>query len=92
MREGFTHSNPRSLLGLHGPPDAERPFRAYGGPGAHHDYLLPQMPSCWPATASASSTTSVAAGAPGTMTTATITWESQCVTARAVIHERSLER
>src|SRR5665647_966615 len=44
MKAGFTHSTPVPLYWVsHGPQGAERLLILHGGPGAHHDYLLPQM-------------------------------------------------
>ncbi len=41
---GFTTSTPVPLYWVvHGPVDAPRLLVLHGGPGAHHDYLLPQM-------------------------------------------------
>ncbi|MDQ8154994.1 MAG: alpha/beta hydrolase [Gemmatimonadota bacterium] len=40
----FTSSTPVPLYWIaHGPADGERLLVLHGGPGAHHDYLLPQM-------------------------------------------------
>ncbi|HEY5492627.1 MAG TPA: alpha/beta hydrolase [Gemmatimonadaceae bacterium] len=44
MKAGFTRSTPVPLYWVsHGPQGAERLLILHGGPGAHHDYLLPQM-------------------------------------------------
>lgn len=44
MTTGFTRSTPVPLFWTsHGPVGAERLLVLHGGPGAHHDYLLPQM-------------------------------------------------
>ncbi len=44
MRSGFTASTPVPLYWVsHGPTGGERLLVLHGGPGAHHDYLLPQM-------------------------------------------------
>ncbi|MHB1313720.1 MAG: alpha/beta fold hydrolase [Gemmatimonadaceae bacterium] len=44
MTEGFTATTPVPLYWTrHGPADGERLLVLHGGPGAHHDYLLPQM-------------------------------------------------
>jgi proline iminopeptidase len=44
MTEGFTSTTPVPLYWTrHGPADGERLLILHGGPGAHHDYLLPQM-------------------------------------------------
>jgi len=41
---GFTHTTPVPLFwASYGPKDTERLLILHGGPGAHHDYLLPQM-------------------------------------------------
>ncbi|HEY4955885.1 MAG TPA: alpha/beta hydrolase [Gemmatimonadaceae bacterium] len=41
---GFTTSTPVPLYwARYGPPDAPKLIVLHGGPGAHHDYLLPQM-------------------------------------------------
>ncbi len=41
---GFTTSTPVPLYWVvYGPPGAPRLLVLHGGPGAHHDYLLPQM-------------------------------------------------
>ena len=41
---GFTSSTPVPLYWVsHGPTGGERLLVLHGGPGAHHDYLLPQM-------------------------------------------------
>src|SRR5688500_1924015 len=41
---GFTHSTSAPLYWCaYGPADAPRLLVIHGGPGAHHDYLLPQM-------------------------------------------------
>lgn len=41
---GFTKTTPVPLYWLsHGPAGGERLIVLHGGPGAHHDYLLPQM-------------------------------------------------
>jgi len=41
---GFTTTTPVPLYWTaHGPANAERLLILHGGPGAHHDYLLPQM-------------------------------------------------
>jgi len=41
---GFTHSTTAPLYWCaYGPADAPRLLLLHGGPGAHHDYLLPQM-------------------------------------------------
>jgi proline iminopeptidase len=41
---GFTSSTTSPLYWCaYGPPDAEKLLVLHGGPGAHHDYLLPQM-------------------------------------------------
>ncbi len=41
---GFTHSTPVPLYwASYGPTGGERVLVLHGGPGAHHDYLLPQM-------------------------------------------------
>lgn len=43
-RSGFTTSTPVPLYWVsHGPEGGERLLVIHGGPGAHHDYLLPQM-------------------------------------------------
>jgi len=43
-RSGFTSSTPVPLYWVaHGPAGGERLLIVHGGPGAHHDYLLPQM-------------------------------------------------
>ena len=42
--DGYTRSTPVPLYwALHGKPGAARLLVLHGGPGAHHDYLLPQM-------------------------------------------------
>jgi proline iminopeptidase len=42
--EGFTSTTPVPLYWVsHGPSGGERLLVLHGGPGAHHDYLLPQM-------------------------------------------------
>src|SRR5512140_13279 len=44
MRSGFTLTTPVPLYwAAHGPVNAERLLVLHGGPGAHHDYMLPQM-------------------------------------------------
>ncbi|MBW7934303.1 MAG: alpha/beta fold hydrolase, partial [Gemmatimonadaceae bacterium] len=44
MPSGFTTTTPVPLYWVsHGPTDGERLLVLHGGPGAHHDYLLPQM-------------------------------------------------
>ncbi len=44
MTSGFTRTTPVPLFWTrHGPAHAERLLVLHGGPGAHHDYLLPQM-------------------------------------------------
>ncbi|MBM3908425.1 MAG: alpha/beta fold hydrolase [Gemmatimonadetes bacterium] len=44
MASGFTTTTPVPLYWeAHGPPGVERLLVLHGGPGAHHDYLLPQM-------------------------------------------------
>jgi len=44
MTEGFTSTTPVPLYWTRqGPADGERLLILHGGPGAHHDYLLPQM-------------------------------------------------
>lgn len=44
MRSGFTRTTPVPLYWVsYGPQGGERLLVLHGGPGAHHDYLLPQM-------------------------------------------------
>jgi proline iminopeptidase len=92
MPEGFTHSTPVPLYWVsHGPPDAERLLVLHGGPGAHHDYLLPQMLELARDRHCVFYDQRGGGRSRHDDDRETITWESQVRDCEAVVRERSLD-
>lgn len=92
MTTGFTTTTPVPLYWRrHGPADGERLLILHGGPGAHHDYLLPQMDALADERECVFYDQRGGGRSRHDDDRDAITWESQVRDVETVVHELALE-